>query len=123
VTPATKLSINFDADLAMNKLLTRTEIGELLRPRPDLQQDELIDLTIEGLAAALSGIAAGEIPSGYSVQAVATAIGYLLAGCTEHAARATRQAVMPYALPAASRPASAAELLTGLAKLRSLLGR
>ena len=98
-------------------------IGELLRPRPGQQQDELVDLTIEGLAHTLKGIAAGEIPSGYSVQAAATAMGYLLAGCTEHAARATRQAVTPYALPAASRPASAAELLTGFAKLRSLLGR
>lgn len=107
----------------MSKHLTRAEIGELLRPRRGQPQDKLVDLTIEGLTATLNSIAAGERSHDYAIESAATAIGYLLAGCTEHATRAARQAVTPYALSAASRQASAAELLTGLVKLRSVLGR
>lgn len=101
------------------RTLTRSEIGELLRPSPGQAADELIGLTLHGLEAALEGIAAGSIPAGYTIDAAAAAIGYLLAGCTEQAARAARQVVNPYALPPASRQATAAELLAGVARLRS----
>lgn len=102
------------------KTLTRAEIGELLRPRAGQKPDELSSVTLDGLEAALEGIAAGDIPRGYTIDAAAAAIGYLLAGCMEQAARAARQVVVPAALPAASRQATAAELLTALAQLRSL---
>ncbi|HEY4914891.1 MAG TPA: hypothetical protein VIJ91_13350 [Candidatus Dormibacteraeota bacterium] len=48
-------------------------------PRPD----ELASLTLDGLEAALKGIAAGDIPGGYTIAAAAASLGYLLAGCTE----------------------------------------
>ena len=75
---------------------------------------------MDALEATLKGIAAGEIRSDYAIHYAATAMGYLLAGCPEEAAWAARQAVAPYALPAAMRRASAIELLAGVAQLRSL---
>lgn len=80
------------------KRLTRAEIGELLRPRTGRQPDEVARLTLDGLEAVLKGIAAGDIPGGHTIDAAAVALGYLLAGCTEQAARAARQVVIPYAL-------------------------
>ena len=100
------------------KALTRAEIAEMLRPRPGQSADELTTATPDGLHAALEGIAAGSIAGGYTIESAASAIGYLLAGCTEQAARAARQIVTPYALPAASRQATPDELLGGVARLR-----
>lgn len=104
----------------MDKPLNRAEIDELLTPRPGQGSSQLAGLTMEGLEATLKGIAAGEFRSGYAIHYAATAMGYLLAGCTEQAAWAARQAVAPYALPAAARQALPAELLAGVAKLRLL---
>jgi hypothetical protein len=101
------------------KTLTRAEIAELLRPRPGRTADELASLTLDALEAALEGIAAGNVPGGYTIDSAAAAIGYLLSGCTEQAARAARQIVAPYALPPASRQATPAELLGGVARLRA----
>ena len=106
-----------------DKTLTRAEIDALLRPRAGQTTSELADLTLDGLEAALKGIAAGDIPGGHTIDAAAAAIGYLLAGCMEQAARAARQVAVPYALPAASRQATAMELLAGVAQLRSLRHR
>jgi hypothetical protein len=107
----------------MEKPLTRTEISEMLRPRPNGESGQFAVLTLDALEATLRGIAAGEIPSGHAIHAAATSMGYLVAGCTEQAARAARQAVVPCALPATSRQASAAELLSGVAQLRTLLNK
>jgi len=105
-----------------DKTLSRAEIAELLRPRPGQTPEEVASLTAHALEAALRGIAAGSIPGGYTINEAAAAIGYLLAGCPEQAARAARQIVTPYALPPASRQASPAELLAGLSRLRSCGG-
>lgn len=104
----------------MKVQLTRAEIAESLRPRPGQRPDELARLTFDGLEDILRGIVAEEFPRGHAIGEVAAAMGFLLAGCIEQAARAARQAVTPHALPAASQPASAADLLAGVVRLRSL---
>ena len=101
----------------MEKPLTRSQIDELLRPRAGQVSSQLDGLTMDALEATRKGTAAGEFRSDYAIHYAATAMGYLLAGCTEQAAWAARQAVAPYALPAATRQASPAELLAGVAKL------
>ena len=98
------------------KALTRAEIAEMLRPRPGQTADELASVTLDALEAALEGIAAGTFPGGYTIDSAASAIGYLLAGCTEQAARAARQIVTPYAFPQhrdRRRPTSFSAVLLG----------
>lgn len=104
----------------MDKPLTRAEIDELLTPHPGQGSSQLAGLAMDGLEATLKAIAAGEFRSDYAIHYAATAMGYLLAGCPVEAAWAARQAVAPHALPAATRRASATELLAGVARLRSL---
>ena len=77
------------------KTLSRAEIGEMLRPWPGQAADELTKRTLEGLEDALQGIASASVPSGYTIDSAAAAIGHLLAGCTEQAARAARQVGEP----------------------------
>ena len=101
-----------------DKTLSRAELAELLRPLPGQTPEQVASLTVDALQAALQGIAAGSIPGGYTINEAAAAIGYLLSGCNEQAARAARQIVTPYALPPASRQATPAELLAGLSRLR-----
>lgn len=96
-------------------------IDESLRPREGRQPSELAVATLDGLEAALQGIAAGDVPGGYTIAEAAAALGYLLASCTEQAASATRRVVVPYALPPSSRQATTNELLAGVACLRALL--
>jgi hypothetical protein len=102
------------------KTMTRAEIGELLRPRPEQTADELAALTLEGLGAALRNIEAGEMPSD-TLHYAAAAIGYLLAGSVAQAARSARQVVVPQALTAVSPPATPTELLAGVGRVRALL--
>lgn len=90
----------------------------MLRPQRGQTEDQLALITLNALEAALHGIAASTIPS-YTIESAAAAIGYLLSGCIEQAARATRQIVTPLALPPASRQATPAELLGAVARLRS----
>jgi|GEM_PF-6778754 len=104
----------------MDKPLTRADIDEFLQPRPGQDSIQLASLAMDGLEATLKGVAAGEIRSDYAIHYAATALGYLLAGCFEQAAWAARQAAAPCAIPAAARKASAGELLSGVARLRSL---
>ena len=107
-----------------SRSLTRSEIGDLLAPRPGQQMDELVGLTLEGMEATLRGIEAGSIHrNGYSLHTIAAAMGYLLAGCPAHAASAARQAVIPYALPGVLPCETPAQLLAGIAKLRVILKR
>ncbi len=103
----------------MDKRLTRTEIDALLQPRDDLSSGEFADIVIAGIEATLEGIAAGEIRTDYAISYTAMAMGYLLAGRSEPAAWAARQAVALHAL-SGQPPASADELLAGVARLRSL---
>jgi hypothetical protein len=62
------------------KTLSRAEIAEMLRPQPHQPaDDQLAKRILEGLEAALEGIAAGSVPGGYTLDSAAAAIGYLLA--------------------------------------------
>lgn len=104
----------------MDKLKTRADIDEFLRPRRGQRPSDLPALTMDALKATLKGLAAGEIRCDYAIRYAATAMGYLLADCPVQAAWAARQAVASYALPPATRQASATELLAGVAQLRLL---
>lgn len=107
----------------MDKNLTRSEIGNLFQPRPKESPRDAARRTLDAMDATVSAIEAGEIRHAYSVESLATAMGYLLVGCLDGATRAARQSISPEAVSAKVNYPSADELRAGTATIRSLLRR
>ncbi len=107
----------------MDKSLTRAEIGHLLQPRSKESPRDNARRTLDAMDATVTAIEAGEIRHAYSVESIATAMGYLLVGCVDGANCAALQSITPTGVSAKVKYPSADELHAGIATIRSLLRR
>jgi hypothetical protein len=89
-------------------------IQDLLRVTPSDSESTVRGNLIQALRLILAGIEAKEFRQEYALYFVATAMGFIAAGCYEEAARAAEQAISVVALPAAEHRATPADLLRGL---------
>jgi hypothetical protein len=89
-------------------------IKDLLRVTPGDPESAVRANLVQALRLILAGIEAKEFRQEYALYFVATAMGFIAAGCYEEAARAAEQAITGVALPAAERRVTTTDLLRGL---------